>query len=264
MPKAAVVGSLAVMLLLVLLLPPQAQGASTLPWMSPSTTALYAVMVRNTPNMPVVASANWTVLNVTSSIITIREDGILGTIGSLAVSLLTSGVVQLLNVRIVTSEDYNLTDRHCLRPCLLPQINLQNQHAWEWIPSNSSSNLTGQYFDILQTVFMVSGNVTLAPYNRTAWQLVPLIQVYTPGLILYRFWYDRNTGILLRADLFSQGDGNLTVALENTSSNLGIQGVGVPLTPLQISLVLGLILISLPMIASRRRFRIRRLQLSSS
>lgn len=258
MPRVAVIGSLAVILILILFLPPHVQGASNLPWMIPSTTALYAVMVRNTPNMPVVASANWTVLNVTSPIITIREDGILGTIGSLAISLLTSGTVQLLTLRVVTSDEYNLTDRHCLRPCLLPQINLQNQHAWEWIPSNSTSNLKGQNFDILQTVFTVSGNETLAPYNRAAWQLVPIIQVYTPGLILYRFWYDQSTGILLRADLFSQGDGNLTVVLEKTSPNLGIQGLGIPVTPLQISVVLGMILISLPVITSWRRFQIRR------
>lgn len=245
---------LAPILILLLLLPSQAQAANTLFWMTqtPKTSAFYVVQVRNTPNTPVVAVANWTVLNVTSTNITIMEDGLLGVFGSLGVSLIANGQVQLLQARVVIRSVYNLTDRLCFRPC---QVFSPREHAWEWIPSTNTSSLVGQNFDILSTTFEVNGNQTLAPYNRTAWRLQPLVQVYLPSLLLYNFWYDMDSGILLRADLFSAGDGNLTISLTNTTPNLQIQNVALPLTPTQLSIILLSILASYVILSPKGRIR---------
>ncbi len=261
MHGTAGIRGLAPVLILLLLLPSQARATSTLPWMTPNTSAHYNVIVRNTPNMPIVAVANWTVLNVTLLEITFVEDGILGAIGSLGVSLISGGKVSLLGARVILNSDYSLTSRLCLRPC--PLIT-PNEHAWEYIPSTDNSSLAGKNFDILSTTFGVIGDETLAPYNRTAWRLLPLVQVYLPALRLSNFWYDKDTGILLRADLFSEGDGNLTVILVNTTPNLGVQGLAVPLTSAQLSVILLLVLASYVLLAPRQRFRLSKSSLALS
>ena len=246
------------MLLLLLLFPSQTQAANRLPWMTSGSGAIYSVIIRNTPNMPVVAVANWTVLKVVSSNITIQEDGLLGVIGALGVSLIASGAISILQARVVLSADYNVTSRLCLRPCTLLS---PREHAWEWIPSSSNSSLNGQDFDILSTTFEVTGNATLAPFNRTAWELQPLVQVYLPSLLLYNFWYDQNTGILLRADLFSAGNGNLTITLNNSSSNIGAHALASPLTPTQLSLAILMIVGSYVLLSHGGRMRIAKIRL---
>ncbi len=248
-------------LVLLLLFPSQAQAANTLPWMTPGTSAHYLVIIRNTPNMPVVGVANWTVLKVVSSNITIQEDGILGVIGALGVSLISSGAISLLQARVVLSADYNVTSRLCFRPCTLFS---PREHAWEWIPSSNNSSLNGQDFDILSTTFEVTGNTTLAPFNRTAWVLRPLVQVYLPSVLLDNFWYDQNTGILLRADLFSAGTGNLTMRLANSTPNIGAQDLAAPLTPTQLSITFLLVVGSYVLLSPRGRMRLAKSRLARS
>ncbi len=241
------------MLVLLLLFPSQTQAANRLPWMTAGTGAQFSVIIRNTPNMPEVAVTRWAVLKVDASNITIQEDGLLGVIGALGVSLISSGTVSLLQAHVVLSTVYNVTSRLCLRPCTLLS---PREHAWEWIPSSNTSSLIGQDFDIFSTTFEVTGNTTLAPYNRTAWQLQPLIQVYLPSLLLYNFWYDQSTGVLLRADLFSSGNGNLTITLANSTSNIGAQNLAAPLTPAQLSITFLLIVGSYVLLSPKGRMRI--------
>jgi hypothetical protein len=247
-------------LMLLLILPQQARAVNT-SWMMPPTGAQYLVIDRNVPNMPIIAFSNWTVLSVNSTHIMIQEDGLLGLIGALGVSLISSGTVSLLQARIVLSAVYNRTSRLCVRPC---ELLSPREHAWEWIPSSNNATLFGLDFDILSTVFEVVGNATLAPYNRTAWILKPLVDVYSPSVLLYNFWYDQNTGILLRADLFVGGTGNLTVVLENSTANLGVQNLAAPLTPTQLSIIFLSILVSYALVSPRVRVRLTKNRLASS
>ncbi len=252
---------LAPILMLLFLLPSQVQAANTSPWMTPTTGARYLVIDNNVPNTPVLTVANWTILQINSENITIQEDGLLGVLGALGISLISSGSISLLGTHIVLSAVYNLTSRLCLRPC---QLLSPREHAWEWIPSSSNSSLIGQDFNVLSTTFEVIGNSTLSPYNRTAWQLKPLIDVYSPTVQLYNFWYDQNTGILLQADLFVGGTGNLTVRLDNSTPNLGAQNLAAPLTLTQFSIILLSTLAAYALIASRVRIRLGKSNLTNS
>ncbi len=244
---------LAPILILIFLLPSQVQAANTSPWMTPGTGARYLVIDNNVANSPVLSVANWTILEINSTDITIREDGLLGVIGALGISLITSGTISLLGTHVVLTTVYNLTSRLCMRPC---QLFSPREHAWEWIPSSNNSTLIGQDLNILSTTFEVISNSTLSPFNRTAWQLKPLVEVYSPTVLLYNFWYDQNTGILLRADLFVGGTGNLTVTLDNSTPNLGVQNLAAPITLSQFSILLLLTLAAYALIAIRIRIRL--------
>ncbi len=245
---------LAPLALVLLIIPTPAQAATTPVWMTPHSGALYVVKITTIPNQASFAYGNWTVVSTTSTKVTMYEDGILGVLGSLGVSLISSGIVTLLGLHVAHTADYNLTDRMCTRPC--PQLNLTSDYAWEWIPSTHNSTLSGQVFRILQAPLNVTGLETLAPYNRTAWRLAPLLQIYVPYVVLGNFWYDRDTGILLRADLFSQGDGNLTMSLITSSSNLGIQDpTAVPVTSAQLALTFLGATLSFLALAPRMRLR---------
>ena len=243
--------TVALIFILLLLIPQEAQAVNT-SWMIPTTAAQYQVAVRTLPNTPVIAASTWTILKVNSTHITIQEDGLLGVIGALGVSLVSSGSVSLLQARVVLSAVYNRTSRLCMRPC---QLLSPREHAWEWIPSSDNASLFGQDFDILSTTFEVLGNTTLAPYNRTAWLLRPLIDVYSPSVFLYNFWYDQKTGILLRADLYVGGTGNLTVEVNTSTANLGVQNLAAPLTPTQLSLIFLSVIVSNALLTSRARTR---------
>lgn len=262
MHRTLVAKGLAPLLMLLFLLPSQAQAASMPAWMAPGTQAQYLVIDNNVPNTPVVTYANWTIQEIRSGNITIQEDGLLGLIGAYGVTLLSSGTISVLGMHVVLSTVYNQTSRLCLRPC---ELFSPREHAWEWIPSNQSSSLIGQNFNILSTTFEVIGNSTLSIYNRTAWQLKPLVDVYSPTVQLYNFWYDQKTGILLQADLFVGGTGNLTVQLENSSPpSVGLQNLAIPLTLTQFSFILISTLAAYALIASRVRIRLGKTRLTHS
>jgi len=261
MPSIHKAKGLVPMLVLLLLLPSQVQAANTAGWMTPSTGARYLVVVNSVPNTPVISVANWTILRVSSANITIEENGLLGVIGALGVSLISSGSISLLSAHVVLNAVYNLTSRLCIRPC---QLVSPREHAWEWIPSSNNSSLIGQDFDILSTTFEVVSNSTLTTYNRTAWQLKPLIDVYSPSVLLYNFWYDRNTGILLQADLYVGGTGNLTISLDNSTPNLGVQNFAAPLTPAQLSTILLSTLAAYALIGSRARLHVNKRRIANS